>query len=130
MGLTRGQERCRVMESTPKPTLLPQLAPKEPKPQAPIQAQLNQARKMGKKRKMGQVQPPCKGAGIAIILATPQCPLYDRLGTHPDRDGFTVVNTKRGKKAKKTCKPTPQEEEEEADRVLLEREPKSEKLGE
>ena len=41
-----------------------------------------------------------------------------------------MVNTKRGKKAKKTCKPTPQEEKEEADRVLLEREPKLEKLGE
>ena len=60
----------------------------------------------------------------------PWCPIHDRLGTHPDRDRFTVVNTKRGKKAKKNHKPTPQEEKEEADKVLLERELKSEALGE
>ncbi len=54
-------------------------------------------------------------------------PIHDRLGTCPDRDGFTVVNTKRGKKVKKTHKPTPQEE---VDRVLLERELKLEALGE
>ncbi len=41
-----------------------------------------------------------------------------------------VVNTRRGKKAKKTHKLTPQEEKEEADRVLLKRELKSEKPGE
>ncbi len=41
-----------------------------------------------------------------------------------------VVDNKKGKRAKKNCKPTPQEEKEEADRVLLEREPKSEAPGE
>ena len=64
------------------------------------------------------------------MSVTPWHPIHNRLGTHPDRDGFTVVNTKRGKKVKKTCKLTPQEEKEEVDRVLLEREPKSEVLGE
>ncbi len=40
-----------------------------------------------------------------------------------------MVDSKKGKRAKKNCKPTLQEEKEEADRVLLEREPKSEALG-
>ncbi len=86
---------------------------------------MNQARNTGEKKKMGLVQPPLEG--VTATLATPQHPVHDRLGTHLDRDGFTVMNTKRGKKAKKTCKPTPQEEKEEADRILLERELKSEK---
>ncbi len=84
---------------------------------------------MGKKRKMGLVQQPHEGAEAATTSVISRHPIHDRLGTHPDRDRFTVVNTKRGKKAKKTRKLTPQEEKEEADRVLLEREPKSEVPG-
>ncbi len=84
---------------------------------------------MGEKRKTGLVQQPHEGAEATAMLATPWHPIHDRLGTCPDRDGFTVVNTKRGMKVKKTRKPTPQEEKEEADRVLLEREPKSEATG-
>ena len=77
---------------------------------------------MGEKRKKGPVQQPHEGAEVSTMSATPWCPIHDRLGTCPDRDGFTVVNTKRGKKVKKTCKLTPQEEKEEVDRVLLQRE--------
>ena len=76
------------------------------------------------------MQQPCEGAEATTMPATPRHPIHDRLGTCPNRDGFTVVNTKRGKKVKKTCKLTPQEEKEEADRVLLERELKLETPGE
>ncbi len=79
---------------------------------------------------MGPVQQPCKGAKATTMSVTPWHPVHNRLRTHPNRDRFTVVNTKRGKKAKKTHKPTPQEEKEEVDRVLLERELKSEVPGE
>ncbi len=78
------------------------------------------------KRKTVTVQLPCKGAHAATASVTPQCPVHNRLGTCPDRDGFMVVDTKKGKRMRKNCKPTPQEEKEEADRILLEREPKSE----
>ena len=61
---------------------------------------------MGEKKKTGTVQLPHEGAQAATISATPQCPIHDRLGTHPNRDGFTVVNTKRGKKTKKNHKLT------------------------
>ena len=71
-----------------------------------------------------------KGAQGATMLVTPRCPIHDRLGTHPDRDRFTVVDNKKGKRVKKNCKPTLQEEKEEADKVLLKREPKSKALGE
>ncbi len=76
------------------------------------------------------MQPSHRGAQAVSVSATPQCPIHNRLGTCPDRDGFIVVDNKKGKRAKKNCKPTPQEEKEEADRVLLKREPKSEDLGE
>ncbi len=91
---------------------------------------MNQARKIGEKRKTGPVQQPREGAEAATTSATSQHPIHDRLGTCSNRDRFTVVNTKRGKKAKKTRKPTPQKEEEDVDRVLLKRELKSEAPGE
>ncbi len=55
--------------------------------------------------------------------------MHNRLGTCPDRDGFMVIDHKKGKRAKKNCKPTPQEEKEEADKVLLKREPQSDAPG-
>ena len=85
---------------------------------------------MGEKRKTGLVQQPHEGAEATATSVTARHPIHDRLGTCPNRDGFTVVNTKRGKKAKKTLKPTPQEEKEEVDKVLLERELKLEVPGE
>lgn len=51
--------------------------------------------------------------------------MHNRLGAHPNKEGFTVIDHRKGKWAKKNCKPTPQEEKEEANKVLLEREPKS-----
>ena len=95
----------------------------------PIQAQLDEARKAGKKKRVEPAQPSCRGAHAAALLVTPQCPVHDRLGTHPNRDRFTVIDHKRAKQVK-NCKPTPQEEKEEADKVLLKREPKSTAPGE
>ncbi len=94
----------------------------------PIQALLDEARKAGEKKKAEPAQQSCRGAHTAALSATPQCPVHDRLGTHPDRGGFTVINHKKGKWVKKNQKPTLQEEKEAANKVLLEREPKSKAL--
>ncbi len=117
------------METTPAIAPPTQTAPKEPQVGVPVQAQLDTAQQAGREKKSGQVLQSCRGAHAAASATMLRQLVYDHLGTHPDQDGFTLVTHCKGKTQKK-WKPTPNEEQEAAEALLIKNNPKSEKPGE
>ena len=86
---------CGVCSKTCSPTLTSSEGAQTPSPN-PGQTGSGQE---GGWEEEDTVQSSCRGAQAATALATPQCPIHNRLGTHPNRDRFTVVDNKKGKRA-------------------------------